>query len=121
MHFLVPLVRIPETEAKTFSCRSCGADVASEFDTIEILGRPYRAVYRNPFGIAFEVLTLARARNTQRASEPTEEHTWFPGYAWSLVTCAVCGEQMGWAFDAVEPVSGPQTFFGLQTDKMTGI
>ena len=30
------------------------------------------------------------------------EHSWFPGYEWSMASCGLCGVHLGWAFSQVE-------------------
>lgn len=34
--------------------------------------------------------------------EPTAEFSWFPGYLWTIGTCKVCGEHLGWIFHTAD-------------------
>ena len=42
------------------------------------------------------------------------EHSWFPGYAWTIAYCRRCGQHLGWRFDAVEGGLSPRMFWGLR-------
>lgn len=33
---------------------------------------------------------------------PTSQATWFPGYAWQILTCSACGTHVGWRFTEEE-------------------
>lgn len=46
---------------------------------------------------------------------PETEHSWFPGYAWTIANCRHCYSHLGWRFDAVQG-SGlqPARFWGLR-------
>lgn len=39
--------------------------------------------------------------------DPTEEHTWFPGYAWRMAHCRACQRHLGWGFSPVTPSPSP--------------
>lgn len=30
--------------------------------------------------------------------DPTAEFSWFPGYLWTIATCKICGDHLGWIF-----------------------
>ena len=30
--------------------------------------------------------------------EPTDDYSWFPGFAWTIASCASCGYHLGWLF-----------------------
>jgi hypothetical protein len=42
---------------------------------------------------------------------PSDEATWFAGYAWTCVACANCGEHLGWVYERAG--AGAARFFGL--------
>lgn len=103
------------------ACRACGARVASARDTIVVLGRPVRATYTNPAGVACEILTLEAAENLLRDPFSTEAHTWFEGYAWRPVGCAKCGAHLGWEYESPAPGAEPPRFYGLLTTALTEV
>ena len=54
---------------------------------------------RNPHGRGFDLVTVAEAGGATAVGHgPTSEATWFPGYAWRILTCAACGAHVGWRF-----------------------
>jgi hypothetical protein len=34
---------------------------------------------------------------------PTDQDTWFPGYAWTILYCRVCRNHLGWHFTSTDP------------------
>lgn len=68
------------------------------------------AVFANPHGRVFEIVTLRHARGWVRVGPPTGEYSWFAGYAWSVIVCAGCATHLGWLF---EGAGQPPEFFGL--------
>lgn len=64
--------------------------------------------FLNPHGHLFEIGCFGQAPGCRVQGSPTLEFTWFPDYAWSLASCAVCAAHMGWRYDG----SG-DSFFGL--------
>jgi hypothetical protein len=67
----------------------------------------------NPAGIVFEFGCFASAPGAAVIGEPTEEHSWFPGYVWSYVLCRGCGEHLGWHFQGAD-----SPFHGLILDRL---
>ena len=37
-------------------------------------------------------------RTLRLHGDPSAEHSWFPGYRWTIATCGTCGVHMGWRF-----------------------
>ncbi|KXZ45021.1 hypothetical protein GPECTOR_59g628 [Gonium pectorale] len=64
-------------------------------------------------GLPFEVWWRS-ARGLRYWGRPETEHSWFPGYAWTIANCAACGQHMGWRFTAVAPGLQPAVFWGLR-------
>lgn len=69
-----------------------------------------RQVHRkvNPQGSAFVFGTFSGADEVRVVTEPTAEHTWFEGYAWSVIVCGRTGQHIGWRF-----TGAGGTFYGL--------
>lgn len=93
-------------------CRGCGIRIARRAWVVPIDGASAERVFFNPAGVMMEVLTLLRATNLHETGVPTEEFSWFPGYAWRFAHCGGCGRQLGWRFLAVAG-AGPGSFWGL--------
>ncbi|XP_063282725.1 protein cereblon isoform X2 [Pelobates fuscus] len=71
------------------------------------------AAYVNPHGYVHETLTVYRAFNLTLVGRASTENTWFPGFAWTIAQCSICGSHMGWKFSAVRKDLSPQKFWGL--------
>nr|DBA18447.1 TPA: hypothetical protein GDO54_016690 [Pyxicephalus adspersus] len=71
------------------------------------------AAYVNPHGYVHETLTVYKALNLSLVGRPSTENSWFPGYAWTIAQCRVCGSHMGWKFTAVRKDLTPHRFWGL--------
>jgi len=93
-------------------CRSCGTRIARRAWIAAIDDASAERVFFNPAGVMMEVLTLRRATNVREAGVPTEEFSWFPGYAWRFAHCGGCERQLGWRFAGVG-AQVPATFWGL--------
>jgi hypothetical protein len=89
-------------------CRRCREPIA------ERDGVRSRHVFANPAGRVFEILVVKAARLEPNGA-PTEEHTWFPGFAWRVGTCVGCGFHLGWIFD---PAREGVCFYGLITSEL---
>ena len=59
--------------------------------------------------------TLARSV-VHYHGEPTTKDSWFPGFAWTIVSCNICGNHLGWKFDATSADLRPQKFWGLRRE-----
>lgn len=89
----------------------CLNRVAKEQDQFAYEGRD-EFVFTNPDGIRFEILTFSQTIGCRQTGEPTLEHTWFPGHAWSFCHCDRCGQHLGWCY------SGLHEFVGLIKDRI---
>jgi hypothetical protein len=100
-------------------CARCRIGVSEASLLFVATGTGPRAVFVNPQGRVFEIVTVRDAFNIALVSGPTVEATWFPGYAWRIANCGGCGAHLGWRF---EGASGglPPVFFGLVASSVTG-
>lgn len=92
-----------EEPEKTIRCKNCDFDITRPSLAVE----PHEHTFRNPSGFSFHILCYSDADGTLNRGEPTLEHTWFPGYAWTYAICLKCGTHLGWWF------TGKDTFVGL--------
>ena len=99
--------------ARAYWCAACTTRVAGEDDAIEVAGA-HRHRFVNPAGVEFEVGCFAAAACLSDG-EPTLEHTWFPGWAWSYALCRNCHAHLGWRYVG----SGPP-FFALILPRLVG-
>lgn len=76
------------------------------------------AAYVNPHGYVHETLTVYKANNLSLVGRPSTLHSWFPGYAWTIAQCRICGSHMGWKFTATKKDLSPPRFWGLTRSAM---
>uniref|UniRef100_A0A8C7RUC7 Protein cereblon n=1 Tax=Oncorhynchus mykiss TaxID=8022 RepID=A0A8C7RUC7_ONCMY len=65
-----------------------------------------------------ETLTVYKASNLNLVRRPSTLHSWFPGYAWTIAQCQICGSHMGWKFTATKTDLSPPRFWGLTRSAM---
>jgi hypothetical protein len=99
---------------RRYWCAACATRVTDEDAAIEAAGA-HRHRFVNPAGAVFAIGCFASAGCTVDG-EPTDEFTWFPGYAWSYAACANCREHLGWCYES----AGGLRFFGLILQRLMG-
>jgi hypothetical protein len=100
--------------ARRYWCLACTTRVTDEDAAIDVAGaHRHRCV--NPAGVAFEIGCFDEAPGCAVTGEPTDEATWFAGFAWSYAVCANCREHLGWCYEG----EGGR-FFGLILVRLLG-
>ena len=103
---------IDDDEGPVLVCRACGTTVARLSWVAAVDNGPTHRVFFNPEGVMMKVITLRATTNVRAMGVPTEEFSWFPGYAWTYAYCDGCRRQLGWRFTAVG-AAVPALFWGL--------
>uniref|UniRef100_A0A8C5R5R2 Protein cereblon n=1 Tax=Leptobrachium leishanense TaxID=445787 RepID=A0A8C5R5R2_9ANUR len=92
-------------------CQDTEITTKNEIFSLSLCGP--MAAYVNPHGYVHETLTVYKASNLTLVGRASTENTWFPGFAWTIAQCNVCGSHVGWKFSAVRKDLSPQRFWGL--------
>jgi len=87
-------------------CALCHHRLASDRDRLQF-GSQSEFAFANPAGVPFLIITFSEASGSRDQGDPTLEHTWFPGHAWSFCVCGECGQHVGWCYH------GAGSFVGL--------
>jgi hypothetical protein len=95
-------------------CAKCGHLLTWMRWAVDIGG--HERVFINPAGRVFRIACFRETPGARDEGRPTEEFTWFPGYAWNLAICLGCGVHLGWRF---EGTAMPPVFFGLIKTALT--
>lgn len=95
-------------------CAGCGHLLTRTHWAVDVGG--HERVFINPAGRVFRIQCFKEAPGAEDEGIPTEEHTWFTGYAWNLALCLGCGGHLGWRFTGAQ---SPQVFFGLIKTALT--
>lgn len=114
----------PKTEEKddpVIVCRNCSGLVTRPEHRIEINGG-FIHTFANPHGQVFEIGCFSSAQGCVKASESTDEFSWFKGYVWAIGLCRNCHIQIGWVFLPTgakgSPMENQSVFYGLILDKL---
>ncbi|XP_054336085.1 protein cereblon isoform X2 [Pongo pygmaeus] len=92
-------------------CQETEITTKNEIFSLSLCGP--MAAYVNPHGYVHETLTVYKACNLNLIGRPSTEHSWFPGYAWTVAQCKICASHIGWKFTATKKDMSPQKFWGL--------
>nr|KAF6310312.1 cereblon [Myotis myotis] len=92
-------------------CQETKITTKNEIFSLSLCGP--MAAYVNPHGYVHETLTVYKASNLNLIGRPSTQHSWFPGFAWTVAQCRVCASHIGWKFTATKKDMLPQKFWGL--------
>lgn len=109
-------VRLPEDKAdkkrKNYRCAECGA-LITDSSALKPVNGSINHSYVNPAGTQCDFKTFLNCENAFVHDRLYIEHSWFPGFGWRFVLCAVCGQHLGWKFDSTGRSKAAEDFFGL--------
>lgn len=88
---------------KSIRCKACNKEITDPSYAVE----PHEHTFRNPAGYSFHLLCYSSADGAVEVGEPTQEATWFAGYAWTFAICSNCHNHLGWFY------RGERCFVGL--------
>ena len=96
------------------NCRLCNEQFCTKSNVFSMSKQGFMGAYLNPGGVVHETLTVYKLKNFHIISpRPSTQHSWFPGYAWQIITCKQCNNHIGWKFTNALPYLKPEKFFGL--------
>ncbi|RDX69160.1 Protein cereblon, partial [Mucuna pruriens] len=96
-------------------CKNCQTTIAKRSDMLVMSSEGPLSAYVNPGGYVHEIMTLYKANGLALIGPAVAEYSWFPGYAWTIATCATCKIQMGWLFTARNKKLKPSSFWGIRS------
>lgn len=99
-------------------CKTCLTLIAKRSDMLVMSSDGPLNAYANPAGFVHEVMTVYSASGLSLIGSPVKEHSWFPGYAWTIADCAICGSNMGWLFTATKKKLQPKSFWGIRSSQV---
>lgn len=99
-------------------CKNCASLIAKRSDMVVMSTDGPLNAYVNPHGYVHEVITVYNASGLALLGSPVKEHSWFPGYAWTIANCATCNSNMGWLFTATEKKLRPKFFWGIRSSQV---
>uniref|UniRef100_A0A0C9RGI6 Protein cereblon n=1 Tax=Wollemia nobilis TaxID=56998 RepID=A0A0C9RGI6_9CONI len=99
-------------------CKLCRTVVARRRDMLVMSTDGPIGAYVNAHGFVHEILTLYNTRGLALEGRAVTEHSWFPGYAWTIANCSACDSHMGWLFTAVNEKLEPKSFWGVRRSQL---
>lgn len=99
-------------------CKNCSTVIARRSDMLVMSTDGPISAYVNPHGFVHEILTLYKTKGLALRGHAETEHSWFPGYAWTMSYCSVCDSHMGWLFTAVKQRLLPKSFWGVRRSQL---
>ncbi|RUS71602.1 hypothetical protein EGW08_020637 [Elysia chlorotica] len=94
-------------------CDQCQEQISSKEHVFSMCQEGPLGAYVNPHGHVHEMFTVTTIQNLTHVGGAYTEHSWFPGYAWTIVQCKHCHHHMGWKFTATKKNLSPRKFWGL--------
>src|SRR5208282_1989638 len=103
--------------AKAYRCSFC-ISVITYSDRQIAVSDSKRHTFINPAGISCEFYTFSSCPGAITFGYATEEHTWFPGYIWSLALCRHCSTHLGWHYQSVTESEELTEFWGILVNQI---
>ena len=84
---------------------ACPLQLAHNQDVLAVTDEGTGGLFVNPSGYVHDVMAVRHidAEKVMLLGRPSQEHSWFPGYAWTIANCGACGSHL------VSPPFDPRT------------
>jgi len=99
-------------------CRNCQSHIAKRSDMAVMSTDGPLGAYVNPHGCVHETITVSNATGLALTGSPSTVHSWFPGYSWTIASCAACESHIGWLFRATKKNLRPRSFWGIRSSQI---
>ncbi|XP_065207678.1 protein cereblon [Planococcus citri] len=113
------LLFILDSQTSKLLCVTCKTSVGYHSDIFSMSAEGPHGTYVNSFGYVHELITLKKVKNTYAQGPPETQYSWFPGYAWSILSCKSCQYHLGWKFTACSDNLTPSEFWGIKNSSVT--
>ena len=111
------------------ACSVCSRGLALRQRMFNVHSAPGTCgVYVNPHGAVHQTVTVSELLPNVRlllSGVPTARDSWFPGFAWTILSCGVCYQHLGWKFTKLRDfpwlaaqqhqVPGEDFFYGFRS------
>eukprot|EP00250_Pteridium_aquilinum_P024667 c2941_g1_i2 orf=252-1487(-) len=99
-------------------CKCCEALIAKQSDILVMSAEGPMDAFVNNYGFVHETLTLLQTQGLTLVGPAETQHSWFPGYSWTMAFCNVCKSHMGWLYKAVKKGMHPRQFWGVRRSQL---
>ncbi|GAX10195.1 cereblon [Fistulifera solaris] len=136
--------KIKERTEPLLCCQCCGLPLSRASSMFTVGGAEgTTGAYVNEHGFVHQTFTVRRLLSLSQRSPtstsgiegadvvsfsggPQTKDSWFPGYSWTIMSCALCDIHLGWKFRLVqscprekESLERPDVFYGLSGASIT--
>ena len=123
LQYIFDKLREDQLFAAKIHCIQCKSPLACAYDMFTVDGADgTTGNYVNEYGHVHQTITLRSIDDdgVWYQGEPQSQDSWFPGYCWTIMACAVCGHHLGWKFTTNNSGSAdscnrqrPSIFYGV--------
>ncbi len=109
LHFIYDKLQNEQLYAAMIHCMQCKSPLAFTYDMFTVDGADgTTGNYVNEYGHVHQTITLRSIDEdgVWYQGQPQTQDSWFPGYCWTIMACAVCGHHLGWKFTTNVAASG---------------
>ena len=100
-------------KCSSLRCVSCQAEISETSSIFTMSVRGPMGTFVNPHGWVHQMFTVKSSNGFDLIGKRSEQDSWFPGYAWTIMQCSNCHHHLGWQFTSVKHKLEPIRFFGL--------
>jgi len=70
--------------------------LAHNKDVLEVSNEGTGGLFVNPSGYVHDIVAIRHIapEKLMLLGRPSQEHSWFPGYAWTIANCGACGQHL---------------------------
>ncbi|MDK2955462.1 MAG: hypothetical protein PWQ57_958 [Desulfovibrionales bacterium] len=95
-------------------CKACRSRITTIAQRTSVAGQ-HRHVFCNPHGYVYSLGCFSEAFGCMALGPPSQEFSWFAGWAWRIAVCKGCRNHLGWEFESTQD---PACFWGLILDQL---
>lgn len=97
-------------------CLRCSSVISDSDQLLHRTDEGCSGLFVNSHGWIHDMITTSQVKleSVSFSGVPTEEFTWFKGYAWQIFNCRRCGSHLGWRYSTKDVSKVPSHFFGLR-------
>mmetsp|Transcript_2934 Transcript_2934/g.4228 ORF Transcript_2934/g.4228 Transcript_2934/m.4228 type:complete len:448 (+) Transcript_2934:74-1417(+) len=110
---LLRIIDILKSQKENLSCKGCHALISNTSKVIAMSTDGTVGSFVNQHGVLHQMLTFREVSNFRLQGGPEVEHSYFPGYSWTILCCRNCYAHLGWMFNAVDKSLVPAFFYGI--------
>ena len=96
---------------KPIRCKQCGEPISTISDMFSVGGAEgTTGAYVNEYGIVHQTITVRKCSSSSVfcVGDRETRDSWFPGYTWTIMHCALCHQHLGWKFDLLRQFREPR-------------